>query len=232
MHCGSCVSKVQQALSAIEGVEDVEVNLLDGLVKVSGAVKTEHLLQAILKSGYKASPINNVESKKIAINKKSQKSELRKLFPLLLIFIYLLVASISINLPNINLSEVMLDFMGLFYIVFSFFKFLDYKNFPKSFAMYDPIAMRVTFYGWAYPFIETILGVLILFRLEIFSTIIITISMLGITSFGVAKALFQKQDIKCACLGTALQLPMTKATLIENSVMIIMAVSLLFSQSY
>jgi len=71
-----------------------------------------------------------------------------------------------------------------------------------------------------------------LFRLEIFSTIIITISMLGITSFGVAKALFQKRDIKCACLGTALQLPMTKATLIENSVMIIMAVSLLFSQSY
>ena len=89
MHCGSCVSKVQQALSAIEGVEDVEVNLLDGLVKVSGAVKTEYLLQAILKSGYKASPIYNVESKKIAINKKSQKSELRKLFPLLLIFIYL-----------------------------------------------------------------------------------------------------------------------------------------------
>ena len=25
MHCGSCVSKVQQALSAIEGVEDVVV---------------------------------------------------------------------------------------------------------------------------------------------------------------------------------------------------------------
>tara|TARA_B110000438_G_C15293219_1_gene427794 strand:- start:186 stop:545 length:360 start_codon:yes stop_codon:yes gene_type:complete len=118
--------------------------------------------------------------------------------------------------------------MGLFYIIFSFFKFLDYKNFPRSFAMYDPIAMRVSYYGWAYPFIETLLGILILFRIETFLTILITIVMLGITSIGVAKALLNKQDIQCACLGTALKLPMTKATLIENSVMMIMAISFLF----
>jgi hypothetical protein len=136
------------------------------------------------------------------------------------------------NLRSLDSSEIMLDFMGLFYIVFSFFKFLDYKNFPRSFAMYDPIAMRNPYYGWAYPFIETILGIMIIFRIEIFSTIIITIAMLGITSVGVAKSLLQKQDIQCACLGTALQLPMTKATFIENSAMILMAITLLFSQNY
>ena len=232
MHCDSCVSKVHQALNSVEGVKGVIVNLSDKAANITGDVKTDPLLEAIAKTGYKASLINKVELKDSLANKNHPKSELQKLFPLLLIFIYLSIASISMNLRSLDSSEIMLDFMGLFYIVFSFFKFLDYKNFPRSFAMYDPIAMRNPYYGWAYPFIETILGIMIIFRIEIFSTIIITIAMLGITSVGVAKSLLQKQDIQCACLGTALQLPMTKATFIENSIMILMAISLLFSQNY
>ena len=232
MHCDSCVSKVHQALKSVEGVKGVIVNLSDKAANITGDVKTDPLLEAIAKTGYKASLINKVELKDSLANKNHPKSELQKLFPLLLIFIYLSIASISMNLRSLDSSEIMLDFMGLFYIVFSFFKFLDYKNFPRSFAMYDPIAMRNPYYGWAYPFIETILGIMIIFRIEIFSTIIITIAMLGITSVGVAKSLLQKQDIQCACLGTALQLPMTKATFIENSIMILMAISLLFSQNY
>ena len=232
MHCDSCVSKVHQALNSVEGVKGVIVNLSDKSANITGDVKTDPLLEAIAKTGYKASLINKVELKDSLANKNHPKSELQKLFPLLLIFIYLSIASISMNLRSLDSSEIMLDFMGLFYIVFSFFKFLDYKNFPRSFAMYDPIAMRNPYYGWAYPFIETILGIMIIFRIEIFSTIIITIAMLGITSVGVAKSLLQKQDIQCACLGTALQLPMTKATFIENSVMILMAITLLFSQNY
>ena len=232
MHCDSCVSKVHQALNSVEGVKGVIVNLSDKAANITGDVKTDPLLEAIAKTGYKASLINKVELKDSLANKNHPKSELQKLFPLLLIFIYLSIASISMNLRSLDSSEIMLDFMGLFYIVFSFFKFLDYKNFPSSFAMYDPIAMRASYYGWVYPFIETILGILILFRIEILLTMIITIIMLGITSVGVAKSLLQKQDIQCACLGTALQLPMTKATFIENSIMILMAISLLFSQNY
>jgi hypothetical protein len=34
----------------------------------------------------------------------------------------------------------------------------------------------------------------------------------------------QKNQIQCACLGTALKLPMTEATLIENLLMITMAI--------
>ena len=47
------------------------------------------------------------------------------------------------NFKNWNSSEFMLDFMGLFYIVFSFFKMLDLKGFPESFKMYDPLAKRL-----------------------------------------------------------------------------------------
>ena len=232
MHCESCVSKVQGALKVIEGIEEANVSLPGKFVSIRGEVKTEDILNAISSVGYKASLIKEVDSKKKEINKNPPKSELRELFPLLLIFIYILTASIGMNLPRIDSSELMLDFMGLFYIIFSFFKFLDYKNFPASFAMYDPIAMRLSYYGWSYPFIETTLGILILFRIEILLTMIITITMLGITTIGVTKTLLQGKNIQCACLGTTLKLPMTKATFIENSVMIIMALSFLISKSY
>ena len=231
MHCESCVSKVQQALKSIEGVNGVSVSLSGQTANVAGEGNVETMLEAVSKIGYKASVINKVKAPNLNTNEEVPVSDLQKLFPLFLIFLYISISSVGMNFPILEKNEVMLDFMGLFYIVFSFFKFLDYKNFPRSFAMYDPIAMRVPFYGWAYPFIETMLGILIIFRIELFITIIITIVMLGVTSIGVTKVLLQKSSIQCACLGTALKLPMTKATFIENSIMIIMAITLLLSQS-
>ena len=231
MHCESCVSKVQQALKSIEGVNDVSVSLSAQTANVAGEGEVETMLEAVSKIGYKASVINKVKAPNLNTNEEVPVSDLQKLFPLFLIFLYISISSVGMNFPILEKNEVMLDFMGLFYIVFSFFKFLDYKNFPRSFAMYDPIAMRVPFYGWVYPFIETMLGILIIFRIELFITIIITIVMLGVTSIGVTKVLLQKSSIQCACLGTALKLPMTKATFIENSIMIIMAITLLLSQS-
>jgi len=44
---------------------------------------------------------------------------------------------------------------------------------------------------------------------------------------GVIKSLFNKDQIECACLGTSMKLPMTEATLIENIIMISMALSFL-----
>jgi hypothetical protein len=118
----------------------------------------------------------------------------------------------------------MIDFMGIFFIVFSFFKFLDYKSFPKSFSMYDPLAKLIPIYGWSYPIIETILGFMFLFRFHLFTAILITIFLLSITTYGVIKTLRNKKEIQCACLGTAIKLPMTVATLIENGIMILMAI--------
>ena len=231
MHCESCVSKVQQALKSIEGANGVSVSLSDQTAQVAGEGEVETMLEVVSKIGYKASVINKVKAPNLNTNEEVPVSDLQKLFPLFLIFLYISISSVGMNFPILEKNEVMLDFMGLFYIVFSFFKFLDYKNFPRSFAMYDPIAMRVPFYGWVYPFIETMLGILIIFRIELFITIIITIVMLGVTSIGVTKVLLQKRSVQCACLGTALKLPMTKATFIENSIMIIMAITLLLSQS-
>jgi hypothetical protein len=65
-------------------------------------------------------------------------------------------------------------------------------------------------------------------RFEVGIALVITIVILGITTIGVTRTLLNKKKIKCACLGTALKLPMTEATFIENAVMIVMAVVMLF----
>jgi len=64
-------------------------------------------------------------------------------------------------------------------------------------------------------------------RFEIKIALITTLIVLGITTIGVTKTLLDKKSIRCACLGTALKLPMTEATFIENIIMIAMAISML-----
>lgn len=117
--------------------------------------------------------------------------------------------------------------MGLFFIVFSFFKMLDLKGFPGSFSMYDPLAKRLPLYAQVYPFIEVALGLMFLMRYQISIALIITIFVLGITTIGVAQTLFNKKAIRCACLGTALNLPMTEATFVQNTIMLIMSLALI-----
>ena len=104
---------------------------------------------------------------------------------------------------------------------------MDYGGFAIAFAKYDPIAKRSIYYGNIYPFIEILLGLMFLIRIEVNIALLITIVILGITSAGVTQTLLDKRSINCACLGTTLKLPMTEATFIENAIMITMAIVLL-----
>ena len=228
MHCSACVNKIQTALSSVEGVYKVDVDLASKGATITGTAQPEVLIQAVKDVGYKPLVFDNPQE-----NPKIETvSQIQELFPLFFIFFYITVFSIIINRTNFQLDSFMYDFMGLFYIVFSFFKFLDYKNFPSTFSMYDPIAKIFPLYGWMYPFIETILGLFFLLRIQLFISLCVTITILGITTIGVTRSLMNKSNIQCACLGTALKLPMTKATFIENFIMIIMAVWMIINSIY
>ena len=226
MHCTACVNKIQTALSSVEGVYKVDVDLVSKSATITGTAHPDVLIQAVKDVDYESTIFDSSQE-----NPKTETvSQIQELFPL--IFFYITVFSIIINRTNFQLDSFMYDFMGLFYIVFSFFKFLDYKNFPSTFSMYDPIAKTFPFYGWMYPFIETILGLLFLLRIQLFISLCVTITILGITTVGVTRSLMNKSNIQCACLGTALKLPMTKATFIENFIMIIMAVWMIISSNF
>lgn len=226
MTCNGCKATVERSLSQVEKVLDVQVSLEKQEAKIESIepIPTDVLLQS-LPDKYKLSEkIINAQTTHEITN---APSKLQQLKPLLLILSYIAVASVLLHYQNWDSQAVMLDFMGLFYIVFSFFKLLDLKGFPTSFSRYDPLAKRVPFYAKIYPFIETALGLMFLLRFQVSLALILTIVILGITTYGVLKTLLSKKSIQCACLGTALKLPMTEATLIENAIMLVMAVSLL-----
>lgn len=230
MTCNGCKDSVEKKLSAIKGVTNVLVDLekAEASLDVQSPVPVSQLQQA-LPDKYVVSEKKNIFDTSV-LDKKSitpQKTKVQELQPLFIIFGYITITSVLLNYKDWNINDAMLDFMGLFYIVFSFFKILDLKGFPDSFRMYDPLAKAIPLYGWIYPFLEIALGLLFLMRFQIVTALIATIIILGITTIGVTKTLMDKKSIQCACLGTALKLPMTQATFIENTIMIIMAITML-----
>ena len=229
MTCNGCKSSVEKALSSIDNIETVEVDLEQSEAKItmSEHVSAEALQQALSEKFTISEKKDKTVFESISEENEINKSELKQLFPLFMILGYILITSFLLNKDPWNIEAFMLDFMGLFYIVFSFFKLLDLKGFPESFKMYDPLAKAIPAYAWIYPFIEVALGLMFLMRIQIPLALIVTLIVLGITTLGVTKSLLDKKSIQCACLGTALKLPMTKATFIENTIMIIMAVIML-----
>ena len=223
MTCNGCRSTVENKLSSLDGVDNVQVNLTNGeAIVYSKNPISFSLISNSLPSKYRV--IRNIPDQDNEIIKSNK---IKQLKPLFIILGYISVTSILLNFRNWNSTNAMIDFMGLFYIIFSFFKILDIKGFSKSFKMYDPLAKKITIYGYIYPFIEILLGLMFLTRIEVNIALLITIIILGITSVGVTQTLLNKRMINCACLGTTLKLPMTEATFIENAIMITMAIVLL-----
>ena len=234
MTCGGCKASVEKYLRDIDHITDVSISLENGEAEIT---MDTHVNTQILKDGLPDKyTLSQKHEKKVfkpskisSMPMEDEKSKLQQLKPLLLIIFYIASASILLHYKNWSWSEFMLDFMGLFYIVFSFFKMLDLKGFPESFRMYDPLAKKVPLYAKIYPFIETALGIMFLMRFEVNIALWITIVVLGMTTIGVTKTLLDKKSIRCACLGTALKLPMTEATFIENAIMIVMAILMLIN---
>ena len=231
MTCNNCKASVEKYLNDLPHISHVSIDLAKGEAEIT---MDKHLAAEVLQNALPEKfTVTKKEGEKELTSTNApevsqEKSKLQQLKPLLLILLYISAAGSLLHYKDWSWSEFMLDFMGLFYIVFAFFKMLDLKGFPESFKMYDPLAKRLPIYGWMYPFIETALGLMFLMRFEVNIALIMTLVVLGITTIGVTKTLMDKKSIRCACLGTALKLPMTEATLIENSIMIAMAALMLF----
>lgn len=230
MTCNGCRTDVEHKLNAVNAVEKAIVTLENeqAVITMSSHIALAQLQKAI-SDKYTITQETNVFDNSAFAKAEPTTSKLQQLKPLFVILAYISIATVLLNYKRANWNESMLDFMGLFFIVFSFFKLLDLKGFPVSFRMYDPLAKVLPVYGWIYPFIETALGLMLLMRYEVNIALIVTLVILGITTIGVTKTLLDKKAITCACLGTALKLPMTEATFIENAIMIVMAIFMLLS---
>ena len=147
------------------------------------------------------------------------------LYPLLLIvgFIAGVTILVAVRTGSFAVEVLMRHFMAGFFIVFGFFKLLDLRGFTETYRTYDLAARVVPAWAWIYPFVEVALGAAYLLAITPVLTNIVTLLLMTLGAIGVAKALFDKRRIRCACLGTVLNLPMTTVTLVEDLGMAAMA---------
>jgi cation transport ATPase len=229
MHCNSCVNKVQSALKSFS--DEVLVSLTPPVASLKNASASITQINKALSAigDYQAVKLATDAASKSAVGSTPQSQETKNWLatyqPLLLIVGYILMTSLAINLSqsDFDAERWMMHFMAGFFLVFSFFKMLNIRAFANSYAMYDLLAMRSKAYGFIYPFIELTLGLAYLLAFEPQITNIVTVIVMSFSSLGVIRSVMNKQKIRCACLGTVFELPMSTITIIEDLLMAGMA---------
>ena len=149
--------------------------------------------------------------------------------PLIVIIVMIAISS-AIVAWNKELNDYILYFMTGFFLVFSGFKLMDLKGFAEGYSTYDLLAQKWFGYGYLYPFIELIFGLLMLSGLHSSSLLWAEFIVMVFSGVGVAIKLFKGEEFQCACLGTFLKVPLTKITLIEDFGMALLALTLLLLQ--
>jgi len=240
LHCGSCVQKITAALKAVDGVRDAEVTLdpMRAVVTMDRHVATDRLAEAVSDAGsYElhepepdaVEPTEAVEPADPADAAGGTDNPPESLYPLLLIVGYILGVVVLTEAFSAAPSwmQGMRHFMAGFFLVFSFFKLLDVPGFVSAYRGYDLLARRSSAWAHAYPFVELALGVAYLLALFPVAVNAVALILMLIGAAGVLKAITDKRAIRCACLGTALNLPMTTVTLVEDLTMAAMAAVML-----
>jgi cation transport ATPase len=234
MHCGSCEKKIHDALIPLPSVAGVRVSSTTGSAEIRAAdeLDEEAIRDAISNAGdYRVTGISQGESALDASSSAAEQHSVaddptpESLYPLFLIVGFILGVTLLVawSTGDWAVEPMMRHFMAGFFIVFSFFKLLDPPGFVSAYRGYDLLARKSATWAWMYPYIELALGVMYLMAWIPVWTNIITLILMLIGAIGVLKALLDKRAIRCACLGTALNLPMTKVTLVEDLTMASMA---------
>lgn len=150
-------------------------------------------------------------------------------YPLLLIFGFITGATLLVQLGSHHFSGMvwMNHFMAGFFLVFSFFKLLDIRGFADGYQTYDLLARRSRLYAYAYPFIELAFGIAYLTGFNPLITNSLMLAVMTISLVGVVQKLMKRETIRCACLGTIFNLPMTYITVAEDGLMVLMSAAML-----
>ena len=235
MTCAGCAAKVKSVFLKHPEVLSAEVSHQDGTAKVQAESKPDRnkLDKLLAEAGeYRITTISEDSisteanhSNILALPEQETASTWETYKPLVLIFLFVagIAAIASFDAQIFSWHQWMRYFMAGFFIVFSFFKFLDLKGFARSYAMYDLLAKQWKGYGYVYPFVELGLGVLYLTAINLPVTHVATIIIMGFSSIGVIRNMLSPNQVQCACLGTVFKLPLGNVTLVEDLLMVAMA---------
>lgn len=229
MHCGSCVARISSQVKQHPQVETVTVDLAAGQMEVrADASVSDQAIEALVAAAgnYTATPYAS-EPIPLSTPDERPRGFWTTYRPLLVLVALLgLVPAVALG-DGITVHAWMRWFMAGFFLSFSYFKLLDVKAFADAFRMYDWIAKAVPAWGLAYPLVELSLGLAYAADWAPTATNWITLVLMLVGAGGVIQSNLQKKSIRCACLGTVFNLPMSTVTIVEDLSMAAMAVWML-----
>lgn len=226
MSCGSCVKKITVRLQEHPDISAAVVTLDPPQAKITTrSAFTDESMDEWLKPLGKYRVVRQdtpAHHERAHTHGGEAKQTYR---PLLIVVGYLLLVVAAANAMHggFDLALSMRLFMGGFFVAFSFFKMLDLRGFSDAYRGYDLVARALPVYGFAYPFIELGLGLAYLADWQPFWVNAATAVVMAVSLAGVLKAVMSKQQIRCACLGTVFNLPMSTVTIVEDATMLGMA---------
>jgi copper chaperone CopZ len=223
MTCEACEYKIQHVFSQISSVKSVVAKHSDNSVSIETDKKiNQETILEVLKPHTKYGLMT------------ASVKQTNQYYPLFLIAGLITLVSFSTSFheriyayEHFEVRMFLHNFMTGFFLVFSFFKLLDVKAFAESFQMYDLLAAKLPVYGKIYPFIELGLGLLCLIHFQPNYVYWADIVIMTFGALGVIQSVVDKRKIRCACLGTVFNLPMSTITIIENSLMVLIGIWLL-----
>ncbi len=227
MTCGGCVANVKGTLLKQAHIlsADVQLNSPQATITMEKHIPVDELQKAIGTGKYMITEANNT----IHHHETEIVSSDTSYYPIYLIFSYIagVAMFIQIGKGQFDWMGWMQSFMGGFFLLFSFFKLLNLRGFAEGYSTYDIIAKKFPKYGYVYAFIELGLGIAYIIGFQPVITNLVTLLIMGVSSIGVMQSLLKKVHFQCACLGTIIKLPLSKVTLFEDTLMVLMSLFML-----
>ena len=120
-------------------------------------------------------------------------------------------------------------FISIAMVLLGLQKLQNIETFATMFLNYDLLAQKWVRYGYVYPFVETVAGLLMMMGVLTWLSAPATLVVASIGASSVIKAVYiDKRELKCACLGDS-RVPLGFVSLVENLMMIGMALWMLSS---
>jgi copper chaperone CopZ len=229
MHCGSCVARISSQVKQHPHVETVTVDLAAGQMEVrADASVSDQAIEALVAAAgdYTATPYASEPVPPSTPDERPRGFWTTYRPLLVLVALLALVPAVALG-DAFTVHAWMRWFMAGFFLSFSYFKLLDVKAFADAYRMYDWIAKAVPAWGLAYPLVELGLGLAYAADWAPTATNWITLVLMLVGAGGVIQSNLQKKSIRCACLGTVFNLPMSTVTIVEDLSMAAMAVWML-----
>ncbi|WP_443749862.1 MauE/DoxX family redox-associated membrane protein [Asticcacaulis solisilvae] len=120
-------------------------------------------------------------------------------------------------------------FISFSMVVLAILKLQNIEKFSSMFLNYDLLARAWVPYAYIYPFAEAGAGLLMVSGALPWLSIPVALFIGSVGTVSVFKAVYlDKRELKCACVGGDTNVPLGFVSLVENLMMVLMAVEMLF----